>query len=76
MLCSSKAASPGVPTLQLLFSRLLAGIQHRLAAPHALLLVLPPRRWAYLPYSMHMAGPREAIQHMIIRKVGMREPCC
>lgn len=22
----------------------------------------------YLPYSMHMAGPREAIQHMIIRK--------
>eukprot|EP00240_Pyramimonas_obovata_P002225 CAMPEP_0118930608 /NCGR_PEP_ID=MMETSP1169-20130426/7234_1 /TAXON_ID=36882 /ORGANISM="Pyramimonas obovata, Strain CCMP722" /LENGTH=455 /DNA_ID=CAMNT_0006872991 /DNA_START=62 /DNA_END=1429 /DNA_ORIENTATION=+ len=24
--------------------------------------------WAYLPYSMHMAGPREAIQHMIIRK--------
>lgn len=25
-------------------------------------------RWAYLPYSMHMAGPREALQHMIIRK--------
>mmetsp|Transcript_58170 Transcript_58170/g.185180 ORF Transcript_58170/g.185180 Transcript_58170/m.185180 type:complete len:244 (-) Transcript_58170:124-855(-) len=25
-------------------------------------------RWAYLPYSMHMAGPREAIQHIIIRK--------
>ena len=25
-------------------------------------------QWAYLPYSMHMAGPREAIQHMIIRK--------
>ena len=25
-------------------------------------------RWAYLPYSMHMAGPREAIQHMIMRK--------
>eukprot|EP01120_Amphizonella_sp_Union-15-10_P011526 TRINITY_DN490_c0_g1_i1.p1 TRINITY_DN490_c0_g1~~TRINITY_DN490_c0_g1_i1.p1 ORF type:complete len:710 (+),score=161.80 TRINITY_DN490_c0_g1_i1:74-2131(+) len=24
--------------------------------------------WAYLPYSMVMAGPREAIQHMIIRK--------
>jgi len=24
--------------------------------------------WAYLPYSMHLAGPREAIQHMIIRK--------
>lgn len=22
----------------------------------------------YLPYSMHMAGPREAIQHMLIRK--------
>jgi sulfate adenylyltransferase len=28
----------------------------------------PRIRWAYLPYSMHMAGPREAIQHMIIRK--------
>lgn len=28
----------------------------------------PKLRWAYLPYSMHMAGPREAIQHMIIRK--------
>ena len=25
-------------------------------------------KWAYLPYSMHMAGPREAIQHMIMRK--------
>jgi len=25
-------------------------------------------KWAYLPYSMHMAGPREAIQHMMIRK--------
>eukprot|EP00343_Euplotes_focardii_P011872 CAMPEP_0205830404 /NCGR_PEP_ID=MMETSP0206-20130828/40936_1 /ASSEMBLY_ACC=CAM_ASM_000279 /TAXON_ID=36767 /ORGANISM="Euplotes focardii, Strain TN1" /LENGTH=411 /DNA_ID=CAMNT_0053134027 /DNA_START=44 /DNA_END=1279 /DNA_ORIENTATION=+ len=24
--------------------------------------------WAYLPYSMHMAGPREALQHMLIRK--------
>ena len=31
--------------------------------------LLPPScSWAYLPYSMHMAGPREAIQHMIIRK--------
>lgn len=28
----------------------------------------PRTRWAYLPYSMHMAGPREAIQHMMIRK--------
>merc|ERR1719230_1278406 len=28
----------------------------------------PKINWAYLPYSMHMAGPREAIQHMIIRK--------
>lgn len=28
----------------------------------------PAIRWAYLPYSMHMAGPREAVQHMIIRK--------
>jgi len=25
-------------------------------------------KWAYLPYSMHMAGPREAIHHMMIRK--------
>jgi sulfate adenylyltransferase len=25
-------------------------------------------RWSYLPYSMKMAGPREAIQHMILRK--------
>jgi len=28
----------------------------------------PRTFWEYLPYSMHMAGPREAIQHMIIRK--------
>jgi sulfate adenylyltransferase len=28
----------------------------------------PQLRWAYLPYSMHMAGPREAIQHMIMRR--------
>ena len=28
----------------------------------------PRLRWAYLPYSMHMAGPREAVQHMAIRK--------
>lgn len=28
----------------------------------------PRVQWQYLPYSMHMAGPREAIQHMIIRK--------
>lgn len=28
----------------------------------------PKINWAYLPYSMHMAGPREAIQHMMIRK--------
>ena len=28
----------------------------------------PKIRWAYLPYSMHMAGPREALQHMLIRK--------
>ena len=28
----------------------------------------PRVHWAYLPYSMHMAGPREAIQHMMLRK--------
>merc|ERR1712086_973190 len=28
----------------------------------------PGFRWAYLPYSMKMSGPREALQHMIIRK--------
>jgi len=28
----------------------------------------PSVRYAYLPYSMHMAGPREALQHMMIRK--------
>jgi sulfate adenylyltransferase len=28
----------------------------------------PRTNWEYLPYSMHMAGPREAIQHMMIRK--------
>lgn len=28
----------------------------------------PRIKWAYLPYSMHMGGPREAIQHMLIRK--------
>ena len=28
----------------------------------------PRTIWAYLPYSMHMAGPREAIQHSMIRK--------
>lgn len=41
----------------------------------------PRLRWAYLPYSMHMAGPREAIQHMIIRKNYGAQPrlttlCC
>ncbi len=28
----------------------------------------PRIRWSYLPYAMHMAGPREALQHMIIRR--------
>ena len=28
----------------------------------------PRIKWAYLPYAMHMAGPREALQHMIIRR--------
>lgn len=28
----------------------------------------PSVLWAYLPYSMHMAGPREALQHMMLRK--------
>jgi ATP-sulfurylase len=36
----------------------------------------PSLRWAYLPYSMHMAGPREAIQHMIIRKNYGEGPQC
>ena len=32
---------------------------------HGLQLALTiSQHWAYLPYSMHMAGPREAIQHM------------
>ena len=31
--------------------------------------VADPRvRWANLPYNMQMSGPREAIQHMIVRK--------
>ena len=36
----------------------------------------PMSRWAYLPYSMKMAGLREAIQHMMAmepcREVAMR----
>jgi sulfate adenylyltransferase len=28
----------------------------------------PTVRFEYLPYSMHMAGPREALMHMMIRK--------
>ncbi|KAH9261809.1 sulfate adenylyltransferase [Batrachochytrium salamandrivorans] len=28
----------------------------------------PRVHWAFLPYSMHMAGPREALQHMLMRK--------
>jgi sulfate adenylyltransferase len=31
-------------------------------------LAHPRVQWDYLPYSMHMGGPREALQHMIIRK--------
>ena len=31
--------------------------------------VADPRvKWAYLPFNMKMSGPREAIQHMIVRK--------
>jgi len=35
-------------------------------------------QWAYLPYSMRMAGPREALMHMIIRlkKTGKRLCVC
>lgn len=28
----------------------------------------PRIKWAFLPFNMRMAGPREAIQHMIVRK--------
>jgi len=31
-------------------------------------LAHPRVQWDYLSYSMHMGGPREALQHMIIRK--------
>ena len=45
--------------------------EHRTAAEYIEIVPeyeFPMFRWAYLPYSMKMAGPREAIQHMIIRK--------
>jgi sulfate adenylyltransferase len=28
----------------------------------------PRIKWAFLPFNMRMAGPREAVQHMIVRK--------
>lgn len=28
----------------------------------------PKIKWAFLPFNMRMAGPREALQHMIVRK--------
>lgn len=42
----------------------------RVATYHALEKeVANPRiKWAFLPFNMRMAGPREAIQHMIVRK--------
>jgi sulfate adenylyltransferase len=42
----------------------------RVATYHALEKeVADPRiSWAFLPFNMRMAGPREAIQHMIVRK--------
>ncbi len=42
----------------------------RVGTYHALAKeVADPRiSWAFLPFNMRMAGPREAIQHMIVRK--------
>jgi len=42
----------------------------RVATYHALEReVADPRiKWAFLPFNMRMAGPREALQHMIVRK--------
>jgi sulfate adenylyltransferase len=42
----------------------------RVATYHALAKeVADPRLiWAFLPFNMRMAGPREAVQHMIVRK--------
>ncbi len=42
----------------------------RVATYHALEKEVgsPRLTWAFLPFNMRMAGPREALQHMIIRK--------
>jgi len=42
----------------------------RIATYEALQRERPNERitWGYLPYSMRMAGPREALQHLLIRK--------
>ena len=42
----------------------------RVATYHALAEEVsnPNIHWAFLPFNMRMAGPREAIQHMIVRK--------
>ncbi|GCE64566.1 sulfate adenylyltransferase [cyanobiont of Ornithocercus magnificus] len=45
-----------------------AAVRHQTYERLAAELSNPRILWAYLPYSMHMAGPREALQHMIIRR--------
>lgn len=42
----------------------------RVATYHALAKEVNDSRliWAFLPFNMRMAGPREAVQHMIVRK--------
>ena len=65
--CAREARAPRAPFAALLR---LAAAQIRLRTYEVLKEETrnPRVEWAYLPYSMHMAGPREAIQHMLIRK--------